>query len=227
MTSFPQVGETFNRRYELEAVLGTGGIGTVFKARQLDCDRKLALKILHPDVAGDEEFKKRFLREAKVLARLSHPGIVTVYHIAVSGRGLAYIAMELLRGKSLRACLNETDRFPPRRALKIAQKLAEALDYVHSNAIVHRDLKPENVMVTNEPEADTVKIIDFGLAHAKDTTEQKLTKTGLLIGSVLYMSPEQCRGEKADMRSDIYALGVILYEMLSGHRPSMQIIQLA
>lgn len=219
MSSFPQPGEIFDKRYELEEVLGAGGIGTVFKARQLDCNRKLALKVLHPDVAGDYEFKKRFLREAKVLARMSHPGIVVVYHIAVSDQGLAYIAMELLRGKSLRACLNETDRVPAQRALKLAEKLALALDYVHANNIVHRDLKPENIIVVNEPEPDGIKIIDFGLARAKDTSEQKLTKTGMLIGSVLYMSPEQCHGEKADSRADIYSLGVILYEMISGHRP--------
>ena len=219
MGGFPQAGEYFNKRYLLESVLGSGGIGTVFKAVQLDCNRKLAIKILHPDVLGDEEFKKRFLREAKVLGKLQHENIVSVYHIAVSGRGLPYIAMELLRGESLRAVINQTDKFLPIRALSIIIQCASALAYVHSNDVVHRDLKPENIVLVSEPRPDTVKIIDFGLARAQDTREQKLTKTGTLIGSVFYMSPEQSMGHKATPQSDIYALGVILFEMLTGHRP--------
>lgn len=219
MSSFPQPGEYFNKRYFLESVLGAGGIGTVFKAVQLDCNRKLAIKILHPEVMGDEEFKKRFLREAKVLGKLHHENIVSVYHIAVSGRGLPYIAMELLRGESLRAVINKTDKFLPLRALSIITQCASALAFVHLNEVVHRDLKPENILLVNEPRPDTVKIIDFGLARAKDTKEQKLTKTGVLIGSVLYMSPEQSMGVAVTPQSDIYALGVILFELLTGHRP--------
>jgi serine/threonine protein kinase len=217
MSPFPRVGETFCGRYQLEEVLGTGGIGTVFKAQQLDCRRTVAVKILHPDLSSDEDFKRRFLREARALNELRHTGIVTVYHIGISDSGLPYIVMEYIRGKSIRQLLSDEGSLPAFRAINIARQAADALAYVHENNIVHRDLKPENIVTVGEPEPDTVKLVDFGLARF--LSEQKSTRTGTLIGSASYMSPEQCLGKPVDQRSDIYSLSLCFYEMLTGVRP--------
>ncbi|MBX9723685.1 MAG: serine/threonine protein kinase [Candidatus Obscuribacterales bacterium] len=223
---FPELGEVFEQRYELLEVLGAGGGGTVFKARQITADRMIALKVLHPQQGFDEESKQRFLREAKALNKLSHENIVSVYHLGFSDFGLPYLAMELIQGNSLRACLNAEGHLSSRRIFSIVKQLCSALACMHEVGIIHRDLKPENIMLIQKPEPDTVKIIDFGLVRVDNSAEQKLTATGLLIGSVNYMSPEQCQGKKADARSDVYALTVCMYEMLSGKLPFQQILQL-
>jgi serine/threonine protein kinase len=216
MSVFPKPGEIFDGRYQLLDVLGSGGLGTVFRALQIDCGRQIALKILYSPLSDQDESRERFLREARALGRLNHIGIVTVYHIAVSETGFAYIAMELLRGTTLRSLLNE-ERLASLRALKITRQVADTLSYVHENGIVHRDIKPENIILAAEPEPDTAKLVDFGLVRLEQ--EQKLTSTGMLIGSVNYMSPEQCQGKVADSKSDVYSLTVCLYEMLSGSKP--------
>lgn len=209
-------GDLFDEKYEIQSILGAGGIGTVYKARQLDLNRTVALKILHKYVGDDEEFKLRFLREAQALNKFSHSNIVTIYHLGVAANGIPYIAMEYIEGKSLRYLLNFNDRLPTLRSLKIIKDAARALDHVHKNGIVHRDLKPDNIVLVDVPEPDTVKLIDFGLARTEDSSSQKLTSTGALIGTVHYMSPEQCAGKRADHRSDIYSLALCLYEMLVG-----------
>ena len=214
MSTFPKPPEIFNQRYELLEYLGSGGVGTVFKAMQIDAQREIALKIMRKEFSDNEEFKQRFIREARALSQLSHQGIVTVYHIGVSDLGLAYMAMELIQGRSLRQVLNDSDKISALRALDIAMHIADALECVHANGIVHRDLKPENIILLDTPAPDSIKLIDFGLARMDD--EQKLTQSGVLIGTVNYMSPEQCKGKKADARSDIYSLCACLYEMLSG-----------
>lgn len=219
--SFPQIGQVFEQRYELLEIIGSGGIGTVFKARQIEADRIIALKVLHPAFAEDEEFKLRFAREAQVLALLRHVNIVSVYHLGISTRGLPYIAMELVDGVTLRKLMNDNGKgVEVQRCIKIIVQCCQALEFAHQSKIVHRDVKPENILLVSEPEPDSVKIIDFGLVHFEDPSiSQSLTATGLLVGSVGYMSPEQCSGDKIDQRSDIYALTVCLYEMLSGRKP--------
>jgi tetratricopeptide (TPR) repeat protein/predicted Ser/Thr protein kinase len=217
MSTFPRAGEIFCNRYRLDEVLGTGGFGTVFKAWQLDARRTVALKILQTEPATDDSFKKRFVKEARALSNLQHAGIVTVYHVGVSDEGMPYIAMEYIRGKSVRQILTREGRLPVLRAIGIARQAAEALAYVHEHGIVHRDLKPENIILVEEPEADTVKLIDFGLARVLG--EQKVTGTGLLVGSPKYMSPEQCQGQPVDGRADVYALTVCFYEMITGAEP--------
>lgn len=219
--SLPKVGEIFEQRYELLEVLGEGGVGIVFKARQLESNRLIALKIIHPRNVVDEEWKQRFLREGQSLSRLENEHIVTVYHLGVAECGLLYLAMEYIRGKTLRKMLSENNRLEMSLAVSIAQQCCEALKNMHEQGIVHRDLKPENIVILDGPEFNFVKIIDFGLAHLERTEEEggKLTKTGTLIGTATYMSPEQCRGAKVDRRSDIYSLTVVLYEMLTGQPP--------
>ena len=213
----PQPGEIFENRYQLLSVLGTGGLGHVYKAKQLDADREIALKILFRQKNSDSENKQRFLREAKALFAAQHKNIAAIYHIGVSSTELCYLAMELVSGRSLRSELNQLERLPTKRAVEITRQCAEALRYIHSCGIVHRDIKPENILLCDTDGSDLVKIIDFGLARIADN--QKLTATGCLIGSVKYMSPEQCRGQSADARSDIYGLSACFFEMLSGHPP--------
>lgn len=217
MNTFPQTGEIFNQRYELLEVLGTGGIGTVFKALQIESKRKIALKILHKEIVTDKDFKKRFIGEAKALNQLHHDGIVTVYHIGISDEGLPYIAMELIRGRSIKQVLKEDGALPALRATRITKQVADALAYVHAHGIIHRDLKPDNIILLDKPEDDTVKIIDFGLARF--VNEQKTTRTGTVLGSVEYMSPEQCQGKTADARSEVYSLAVCFYQMLTLKKP--------
>lgn len=225
MSQIPKVGEIFENRYEIEQILGSGGNGTVARALQLDFNRVVAIKFLHLEFSWDEESKARFLREAQMLQKLSHSNIVTFYHIGISSTDMPYLVMEYVNGKSVRALCNEceNERLPPRRALTIARNAALALAHVHENGIVHRDIKPENILVTNEPEVDTVKLVDFGLARLTDTAaqeqKQKLTGTGQVLGTSKYMSPEQCLGQPADFRSDLYSLTVCLFEMLSGSAP--------
>ena len=216
---FPEVGDFFEHRYDLLEVLGSGGVGTVFKARQTESDRLIALKVLHPHVLLAEEIKQRFLREAQALNKLSHNNIVTVYHLGLSENALPYLAMELIEEVSLRKSLVDAGRLPANRVFRIMKQLCSALCCMHESGIIHRDLKPENIMLVQKPEPDTVKIIDFGLVKVEAGSEQKLTTTGLLVGSLNYMSPEQCQGQKADARSDIYALAICMYEMLAGEPP--------
>lgn len=216
----PKVGEIFENRYELLEVLGEGGVGIVYKARQLEADRLLALKILHPHIVEDEDWKQRFLREAQALSLVKNVHIVSVYHLGAAQNGLLYIAMELIKGKTLRRLLNEKDKLGLDLACKIARQCCAALQDMHENGITHRDLKPENIVVLDEPEPDFVKVIDFGLVHvARAAGDEKLTSTGTLVGTAKYMSPEQCRGLPVDRRSDIYSLTVCFYEMLCGHPP--------
>lgn len=222
------VGDVFDDKYELLAELGSGGIGTVYKARQLDCNRIVALKILHPHIAIDEEFRIRFMREAQALSRLSHVNIVTVYSLGVFQESTPYMVMEYLPGRSLRGLLNEAERVSVLRCIKIIRDAARGLAHVHKHGIVHRDLKPENILLTDSPEPDTVKLVDFGLARllqestaepASDAQDkQKLTRTGALIGTATYMSPEQCMGHKVDFHSDIYSLCACFYELIVGKR---------
>ena len=211
----------FENRFEILGFLGGGGMGAVYKANQKDADRIVALKLLHPSLIETDEFRKRFLRECKLLSQLSNEHIITFYHAAISEDGYPYAVFEYLQGQTLRQLLS-AKQLSVLECIEILLQVTEALQGAHASNIVHRDLKPENIMVTSRASnADFVKVFDFGLSKNSITEEresQKLTLTGDLVGTAAYMSPEQCRGERADERSDIYALGCIAYECLSGNQ---------
>jgi serine/threonine protein kinase len=212
----PMLGAQIGQ-YRILDVVGGGGMGIVFRARQEMVDRDVALKLLPPELAHDEINSKRLEREAKALAKLNHPNIVTTYDFGLTQHGQAYLVMELVDGESLKELLLREGRMDLNRAVRIFIQMADAMRFAHQNGIIHRDLKPHNVMIAQAPSADFVKVLDFGIARLADS--QKLTRVGEIIGSPLYMSPEQCLSEPVDHRTDIYALGVLMYVCLTGHVP--------
>ncbi len=202
-------------RYEILAELGQGAMGTVYQARDPLLDRIVAIKTVNLMLPKEEvaEYEARFYQEAKAAGQLSHPNIVTVYDIGKSEK-LAYMAMELLEGKELRSLLAARTPIPVAHALEIAAQVADGLQYAHERGIVHRDIKPANIMVLTD---GAVKITDFGIARMRNNEVK--TMTGMILGSPKYMSPEQVSGKRADSRSDIFSLGVVLYEMITGTSP--------
>ncbi|HVE65318.1 MAG TPA: serine/threonine-protein kinase, partial [Thermoanaerobaculia bacterium] len=210
--------------YEILAPLGAGGMGEVYRARDTRLGREVAVKVLPEKLAADPDALARFEREAKAVAALSHPNILGIYDIGLDG-GATYAAMELLRGETLRERLEE-GAVPQRKALEYGLQIAHGLAAAHEKGIVHRDLKPENVFVTSD---GRVKILDFGLAQfvmtMADSQQTTIalapapgTAPGVVVGTVGYMAPEQVRGQAVDGRTDIFAFGAVLYEMLSGQR---------
>jgi serine/threonine protein kinase/DNA-binding CsgD family transcriptional regulator len=201
-------------RYRLVEQLGKGGMGLVFRARDEMLDRDVAIKFLAPERVSGAEVSARFLREARAVARLSHPHIMTLYDAGHEG-GWHYLVLEHIAGKNLLTLLVERGGpLPVREALHAIRGALQALAYAHAHGIVHRDIKPENIMVTPEGQ---VKVTDFGLALAQG--DVRLTQEGLIVGSVLYLAPELARGQPADLRSDLYAVGAVLYELLIGQPP--------
>lgn len=200
--------------YEIERILGKGGMGIVYKARQVSLNRMVALKVLYPDLARDASFVKRFHREALAVAQLDHKNIVQIYDIGEEN-GLHYFGMEYIKGQSLKEILAQKGFLNPATSLKIMAQAASALAHAHKFNVIHRDIKPSNIMVD---QAGRVKVMDFGLAKVVSDMSE-ITQTGALLGTPKYMSPEQCRGEELDERSDIYSLGVVFYEMLTGKAP--------
>jgi serine/threonine-protein kinase len=201
-------------RYEILDEIGRGAMGTVYKARDPLLDRTLALKTVSIDLEGDdfESFERRFYREARSAGRLSHPNIVTIHDVGKSD-GLAYIAMEYLQGRSLRTMLDLGVVFPPDRVADIAAQIADGLAFAHDHGVVHRDIKPANIMVLD---TGPIKIMDFGIALLPTGSA---TLTGNVFGSPKYMSPEQIVGQPVNGRADIFSLGAVLYEMLTGFAP--------
>jgi serine/threonine protein kinase len=202
-------------RYEILGELGQGAMGVVYKAKDPLIDRVVAIKTINLGLALEEkdEYEGRFYQEAKAAGRLSHPNIVTIYDVGKSG-DVAYIAMEFLHGKELRDIMNEGGLLPVDKALDIAAQVSQGLAYAHEHGIVHRDVKPSNIMVANDGH---VKITDFGIARMASASVR--TQTGMVVGSPKYMSPEQVMGKEIDQRSDIFSLGVMLYEILTGQAP--------
>ncbi|MDO8292088.1 MAG: serine/threonine-protein kinase [Gallionella sp.] len=202
-------------RYEILGELGHGAMGIVYKAKDPLIDRVVAVKTINLGLALDEkeEYEERFYQEAKAAGRLSHPNIVTIYDVGKSG-DVAYIAMELLQGRELRDIMNESGLLPVVQVLDIVAQVAQGLAYAHEHDIVHRDVKPSNIMVVRDGH---VKITDFGIARMASSSVR--TQTGMVLGSPKYMSPEQVMGKAIDRRSDIFSLGVMLYEMLTGQAP--------
>ncbi|MBX9688108.1 MAG: serine/threonine protein kinase [Candidatus Obscuribacterales bacterium] len=219
--NFLSKGTIIDSRYEVLSAQGQGGMGQVYKARDIELEREIAIKLLHEFAIEDQDNLNRFELEAKVLSALEHHNILKVYRIGC-WQDRPYIAMEQLDGQSLRNRLDKVNRLSVEDAIHIVVQCADALAHAHAAGIVHRDISPANIMLLDKPEANSVKIIDFGLARLLPESELKTqshTRTGFLIGSVNYMSPEQCQGKTPDHRSDIYALGAVLYEMLSGELP--------
>src|SRR5437879_5979199 len=206
-------------RYELDGVVGRGGMAEVYRARDIRLDRIVAVKTLREDLARDQTFQARFRREAQSAASLIHPSIVAVYDTGedmVGPTPVPYIVMEYVDGRTLRDLLRDDRRLLPDRALEITDGVLRALDYSHKNGIVHRDIKPGNVMLTRTGE---VKVMDFGIARAVTGASATMTQTAAVIGTAHYLSPEQARGEHVDARSDIYSAGCLLYELLTGAPP--------
>lgn len=210
-------------KYEILDVLGTGGMGVVYKARHLLMKRIVAIKMLHESLTANEVMRKRFEQEAQAISALNHPNILTVYDFGVTEDNKPYLVVEFLEGTSLEEVLNEEGALDSSRVMHIFKQATSGLAQAHEKGIIHRDLKPGNIMLINVgDQKDFVKIVDFGIAKlVQESTEQNigLTATGEVFGSPLYMSPEQCRGRKLDNRSDIYSLGCVMYHALCGKRP--------
>jgi eukaryotic-like serine/threonine-protein kinase len=201
-------------RYEVVKELGKGAMGVVYKAHDPQIDRMIALKVLREDRVTSHEFVQRFLKEAMAIGRLSHPNIVTVYDVG-SDHGTVFIAEEFIEGKPVDEILKQ-GRLEIRQVIQFGIQMADALDYAHKRGIVHRDIKPSNILIMSEGQ---IKITDFGIARIEDPNAPQLTHAGEILGTPYYMSPEQLMGRTIDGRSDIFSLGVILYEMSSGKRP--------
>ena len=199
-------------RYRLVAPLGEGGMASVYRARDLRLNREVAVKILHDDLTRDPGFLTRFEREAQVVAGLAHPNIVPVYDVGGED-GAPYIIMEYIRGRTLKETLDAGGPLSQERAVAILLPILDALGYAHRQGLIHRDVKPHNILLTID---GTPRLADFGIAHLVDGST---TRTAAILGSAQYLSPEQSRGEEATERSDIYACGIVLYEMLAGRPP--------
>ncbi len=212
------LGSVVDGRYEVLAVIGEGGMGTVYEVRHKALGKRFALKALRRDLALDGEIAARFIQEAQTAAAVSHPGLVEITDFGRLESGQVYFVMELLEGQSLAALLRTGGPLPAARGLNIVRQLVHALKAAHDASIVHRDLKPDNIHVARgDGETDLVKIVDFGLA--KVIGSSKLTRAGMVFGTPHYMSPEQAAGEAVDHRADIYALGIVMYEMFTGKVP--------
>ena len=207
------IGQLLDGRYRVESHLAHGGMATVYLGTDTRLDRTVALKIMHAELANDEDFVRRFVAEARSVARLSHPNVVTVFDQGADGRTL-YLAMEYVPGQTLRDLLSARGQLPPREALDIMEGVLAGLAAAHNAGIAHRDVKPENVLLGD---ARKVKVADFGLARLLSGISH--TKTGMLIGTAAYLAPEQVSRGAADVRTDVYAAGVMLFELLTGRQP--------
>jgi len=219
------IGATLNNRFKVESKIGEGGFGAVYRGVQLATGRKVALKLLHPEMTKDENLVARFRREGMVLCNLRDAHTITTYDFDQTPDGTLYIAMELLEGKSLHQIFHEQAPLEWKRVFKILTEMCSSLSEAHAQGIVHRDLKPENIYLETRPgNPEFVKILDFGIAKVMrgdtiDPQSPQLTATGQTLGTLEYMSPEQLMGKPLDGRSDVYALGVVAYEMITGRLP--------
>jgi len=217
-------GKTLNNRYLIEGKLGEGGFGSVYRARQTQMNRLVALKVLHARMAKDPQVLGRFKREAQASSLLRAAHTVQVYDFDQTPEGVMYLSMEMLEGKSLHSVMTDDGAMAPLRVAKVLDGVAESLDEAHRQGIVHRDIKPENIFLEPRPSPDFVKVLDFGIAKIVSGdgsmgAQPALTAAGQTLGTLEYMSPEQLMGKQLDGRSDLYALGVLAYEMLTGDLP--------
>ncbi len=206
------IGRLLDNRYEILEMIGSGGMAVVYKARCNRLNRLVAIKILKEELSKDEEFRRRFHAESQAVAMMSHPNIVSVYDVSHS-ENVDYIVMELIDGITLKQYMEQKQVLNWREALHFATQIAKALEHAHTRGIIHRDIKPHNIMVLKD---GSVKVADFGIAQMA-SAQSTLTREAL--GSVHYISPEQAKGAHVDARTDLYSLGVVMYEMLTGRPP--------
>ncbi|HTC72734.1 MAG TPA: serine/threonine-protein kinase, partial [Solirubrobacteraceae bacterium] len=209
-------GETFGG-YDIVAVAGSGGMGIVYRAVQRSLGRMVALKLIRSDVAESGDYRSRFQREARLAAAVDHPHVVSVFD-AGEHAGRLYLSMQWVDGMDLRAILAAESRLAPDRAIRIGTQLASALSAVHAAGLLHRDVKPTNILVRDIGGTDHAYLTDFGVAKMPNAADD-LTRTGWIVGTSGYVSPEQIRGERPDARSDLYSLGCIVFQVLTGERP--------
>jgi serine/threonine-protein kinase len=211
------VGVTIDGKYRIDALIGRGGMGAVYRARDVRLDRDVAVKVVRSELVSSPEARERFRREAQMAARLHHPSIVTVFDYGTLPDGAAYLVMEYVRGQDLRSRLSQ-GTLAPRACADLVVGIAAGLDAAHREGILHRDIKPENVLL---PEAGGPKVLDFGVARMTELADvgRTLTAGGTIVGTPAYMAPEQLRGEPVDARADVYSLAVVACEMLTGRLP--------
>jgi len=215
------VGQVVADRYHVIKKLGEGGMGQVYLAEHVKMGRRSAIKVMNPSMVHDPDAVARFNREASNASRITHPNVCAIYDFGETPEGLIYLAMEFIEGEPLTDLLEREGALPVRRAVGIFTQVADALQAAHDLGIVHRDLKPDNIMLAQKKGGDQVKVVDFGIAKAVggDESGQKVTKTGLVVGTPEFMSPEQLSGDKLDGRSDLYSLALVFYRMLAGKLP--------
>ena len=209
------IGKVLGNRYEIIAMLGAGGMANVYRARCTVLNRIVTVKVLRKELAEDKDFVRRFQMEAQAVALLSHPNIVSIYDVGEED-GVPYLVMEYVEGFNLKEIIRERGPLSATEAVNIGIQVCAALEHAHSKGIIHRDIKSHNILVTP---GGRVKVTDFGLARVLSIPSVTMTQSGSVMGSVHYFSPEQARGEEVTPQSDIYSLGVVLYEVLSGHVP--------
>ena len=214
------LGQIIADRYNVMKKLGEGGMGTVYLAEHVKMGRRSALKVMNPGMVNDADAISRFNREAANASRINHPNVAAVYDFGETSEGMIYLAMEFIEGPSLTNVIDDLGALPPLRAADITRQAAEALAVAHDMGIVHRDLKPDNIMLAKGRDGqDIVKVVDFGIAKAANNEAQKVTKTGMVVGTPEYMSPEQLAGDKLDGRSDTYSLALVAFNMMTGKLP--------
>ena len=219
-----RIGLILDSKYKLIESLGEGGMGSVFRAERLHIGDQVAVKLLHHDLVREKQALERFRREARTAAMIRHPNIVSIHDFSdgTANGTEAYIVMELVQGVSLGNLLRREGRMTPKRAVHLMHDICTGVGVAHRQGLLHRDLKPDNVIVappSHEGDEEIAKVVDFGLAKVRDVGATALTKTGVVLGTLYYMSPEQCSGEELDARADVYSLGAMFYEMLTGNPP--------
>lgn len=215
----PLIGKILAAKYRITDVLGKGGMSVVYRAQQLPINRTVALKVLLAQYTKDEGSVKRFLQEAKAAGQINHPNVVSIFDFGISEEGTPFLVMDFVEGKSLAQIVAEQGPINYKEVLPLFLQICDGLTTAHEKGIIHRDIKPSNIVIQQTADGQVAKIVDFGIAKILDSDSQHLTKTGEVFGSPFYMSPEQCSGRELDTRSDIYSLGFVFYEVLSGQIP--------
>ncbi len=216
----PLIGKVLGEAYQIVRLVGEGGMGRVYEAKHLRLkERRFAVKVLHPELARDPDIVARFQREAESASSIGHPNVVDVYDVHTTHDGVPYMVGEFLEGQEFGGKLEQLGRIDVATSVHVAREVCRALSAAHRKGIVHRDMKPENVFLVDHDGHTSVKVIDFGISKVGQTGKTNLTKTGVIMGTPSYMSPEQARGDKVDHRADVYAVGAMLYHALTGKKP--------